>query len=103
MGASKGYTALCICLLLGLVSGSSAKNFTVKDFETIQVALNLEYFEAEYFLWASYGYGLDKLAPYLVGGGPKPIGVQKAALSPYYVDFFKQMGLQEVGHLRYLS
>lgn len=107
MAVSRGYTALCLCLLLSLVASSSAddmmkmSNFTISDFETIQVALNLEYLEAEYFLWAAYGYGLDVIAPYLVGGGPEPIGVQKANLSPYYVDFYQQMGLQEVGHLRY--
>jgi hypothetical protein len=66
----------------------------------LAVALNLEYFEAEYFLWASYGYGLDVLAKYLVDGGPAPLGAQKANLDPYYTDLFKQMGLQEVGHLR---
>lgn len=74
---------------------------TVRDKELAQVALNLEYLEAEYFLWASVGYGLDKEAPYLVDGGPPPIGAQKANLDPYYTDVFYQMGLQEVGHLRY--
>jgi hypothetical protein len=73
---------------------------TVMDKELSQIALNLEYFEAEYFLWASYGYGLDVIAPQLVDGGPAPIGAQKANLDPYYTDVFKQMGLQEVGHLR---
>lgn len=71
---------------------------TVYDKELSQVALNLEYLEAEYFLWGSVGYGLDKAAPWLVGGGPKPVGAQKANLSPYYKDIFYQLGLQEVGH-----
>jgi len=103
--------ALCTFLtLLGYAGATGGNNITYKcyagnettvyDKELSQVALNLEYFEAEYFLWASYGYGLDKLAPYLVGGGPAPIGAQKANLDPYYTDIFKQMGLQEVGHLR---
>lgn len=73
---------------------------TTKDKELTQVALNLEYFEAEYFLWGAYGYGLDKIAPYLVDGGPPPIGAQKANLDAYYTDIYIQMGLQEVGHLR---
>jgi hypothetical protein len=73
---------------------------TVFDKELAQVALNLEYFEAEYFLWGSVGYGLDVEAPYLVDGGPPPIGAEKANLDPYYTDIFYQMALQEVGHLR---
>ena len=64
-----------------------------------QVALNLEYLEAEYFLWGSVDYGLDKAAPYLVDGGPAPIGAQKAKLDAYYKDIFYQVGLQEVGHI----
>ena len=73
---------------------------TVLDKELIEVALNLEYLEAEYFLWGSVGYGLDVEAKYLVDGGPPPIGVQKANLNPYYKDIFYQFGLQEVGHIR---
>ena len=72
---------------------------TTKDKYLSQVALNLEYLEAEYFLWGSVGYGLDKLAPWLVDGGPEPLGVQKANLDPYYKDIFYQLGLQEVGHV----
>lgn len=114
MGSSR-LPVLLLCIFLSLGYGAatggndiSYKCFagnktTVKDKELAQVALNLEYFEAEYFLWASYGYGLDVIAPYLVGGGPAPIGAQKANLDPYYTDVFKQMGLQEVGHLRYTS
>ena len=92
-------------LVLGVLAACSssvaAGNFTSHDKELIQVALNLEYLEAEYFLWAAYGSGLDKLAPNLTGGGPTPLGVQKANLGPYYTDLYEQMGLQEVGHLRY--
>nr|PNR50862.1 hypothetical protein PHYPA_010048 [Physcomitrium patens] len=78
-----------------------ARNKTTSmDKKLTQIALNLEYLEAEYFLWASHGYGLDKVAPYLVDGGPAPHGAQKANLDPYYNDLFLQMGLQEVGHVR---
>lgn len=105
--------ALCLLLLMGLVGygGATGGNdieykcekgneTTVFDKELAQVALNLEYFEAEYFLWAAYGYGLDVIAEYLVDGGPAPLGAQKANLDPYYTDLYIQMGLQEVGHLR---
>lgn len=102
----------CACawkvLVLGVLaiaatssSSVAAGNFSSHDKELLQVALNLEYLEAEYFLWAAYGSGLDKLAPNLTGGGPQPLGVQKANLGPYYTDLYEQMGLQEVGHLRY--
>ena len=106
MGFSKpslGPVAACLCLVLLLVAStaSATSNFTDEDRKNIANALNLEYFEAEYFLWAAYGYGLDKLAPNLTGNGPEPIGVQKANLDPYYTDVFKQMGLQEIGHIRY--
>lgn len=104
MGFSKsslGPVAACLCLVLLVASASATSNFTDEDRKNIANALNLEYFEAEYFLWAAYGYGLDKLAPNLTGNGPEPIGVQKANLDPYYTDIFKQMGLQEIGHIRY--
>jgi hypothetical protein len=74
--------------------------FTVWDKELIQVALNLEYLEAEFFLWSSVGKGLDTFAPYLAKQGPLPIGVQKANLPPLLADTFFQFGLQEIGHLR---
>lgn len=80
-------------------SCTAQANFTTSDYENIQVALNLEYLEAEYFLWAAYGYGLDKLAPYLPEGGPEPIGVQKANLTNATTDIVAQLGLQEIGHL----
>ncbi|KAH0676604.1 hypothetical protein KY285_024405 [Solanum tuberosum] len=56
--------------------------------------------EAEFFLWGSLGYGLDKFAPQLADGGPKPIGVRIAKLSPLIRDVIAQFGFQEVGHLR---
>lgn len=70
------------------------------DAYNLQVALNLEFLEAEFFLWAVYGYGLDKVAPYLVQGGPPPKGAQKANLDEAVKDVILQFGLQEVGHLR---
>ncbi|KAL2610092.1 hypothetical protein R1flu_028665 [Riccia fluitans] len=73
---------------------------TPRDIDLTAFALNLEYLEAEFFLFAAYGYGLDKQAPYLTGGGPPPIGGQKANLDPVVRDIVGQMGLQEVGHIR---
>lgn len=63
-------------------------------------AQNLEFWEAEYFLWASYGHGLDVMAPYLTKGGPPPIGAQKAKLDPLTHNIIKEFGNEEIGHLR---
>ena len=104
---------LCTFMLLGCAAATGGNNIsylcyagnetTVYDKELAQVALNLEYFEAEYYLWASYGYGLDVIAPSLAFGGPPPIGAQKANLTSYYTDIYKQLGLQEIGHIRCVS
>ncbi|CAM6106327.1 unnamed protein product [Calypogeia fissa] len=77
----------------------ATKNFTTGDDELIGVALNLEYLEAEFFLFGVFGEGLDKFAPWLTGGGPAPIGAQKANLDAQTADVFAQLGFQEVGHL----
>ena len=58
------------------------------DADLIEVALNLEYLEAELFLHGAYGVG------------PPPIGAQKANLDPFTRDITKQLALQEVGHIR---
>ncbi|KAF3652269.1 hypothetical protein FXO38_16200 [Capsicum annuum] len=70
------------------------------DVDLVEFPLNLEYLEAEFFLWGSLGYGLDKFAPELAGSGPPPIGAQIAKLSPLVRDVITQFGFQEVGHLR---
>lgn len=70
------------------------------DVDLIEFPLNLEYMEAEFFLWGSFGQGLDKFAPQLADGGPTPIGVRIAKLSPLIRDVIAQFGFQEVGHVR---
>lgn len=72
-----------------------------KDVDLMQFAENLEFLEAEWFLWGSLGYGLDYVRPELTGGGPPPIGVQKANLDPLVRKFIQEFGYQEVGHLRF--
>lgn len=99
-----------LLLILHLLSSScdeyfinDGNNLTKSDVDLIEFPLNIEYMEAEFFLWGSLGYGLDKFAPQLVDGGPKPIGVRIAKLSPLIRDVIAQFGFQEVGHVRYIS
>ncbi|KAL2469171.1 Uncharacterized protein Fot_50747 [Forsythia ovata] len=71
-----------------------------QDIDLMQFALNLEHLEADFFLYSALGYGLDKVAPYLVMGGPPPIGAQKANLDFLTHNIITEFGFQEVGHLR---
>ncbi|KAM7488026.1 hypothetical protein LguiB_025510 [Lonicera macranthoides] len=70
------------------------------DVDLIEFPLNLEYFEAEFFLWGSLGLGLDAIAPNLTMGGPPPIGAKLALLDPFTRDIITQFAFQEVGHIR---
>ncbi|PRQ39512.1 hypothetical protein RchiOBHm_Chr4g0426041 [Rosa chinensis] len=70
------------------------------DVDLLEFPLNLEYLEAEFFLYGSLGFGLDKVAPNLTLGGPKPLGAKKAKLDPFTRDVIEQFAWQEVGHLR---
>lgn len=70
------------------------------DIDLVEFPLNLEYFEAEFFLWGALGYGLDVVDPSLTMGGPSPIGPKLAKLSPLIRDVIAQFAYQEVGHLR---
>lgn len=71
------------------------------DVDPMQFALNLEYTEAEFFLHAAYGVGLDHLAPGLALGGPPPVGARKANLDEVTWRIVAEFGLQEIGHIRY--
>ncbi|KAK4588930.1 hypothetical protein RGQ29_019793 [Quercus rubra] len=70
------------------------------DVDLLEFPLNLEFLEAEFFLYGSLGYGLDKVAPNLTQGGPTPIGAKQANLDHFTQDIIKQFAFQEVGHLR---
>lgn len=73
-----------------------------EDIDLMQFPENLEFMEAEWFLWGGLGYGLDVVKPELTGGGPPPIGVKKAKLDHLVNRIVVEFGYQEVGHLRLL-
>ncbi|CAM8911592.1 unnamed protein product [Rhodiola kirilowii] len=73
------------------------------DIDPLQFAENLEHLECDFFLWGAFGYGLDRVEPWLVMGGPPPIGVQKANLDNLTERIIGEFGYQEVGHLRILK
>ncbi|XP_010269493.1 PREDICTED: desiccation-related protein PCC13-62-like [Nelumbo nucifera] len=70
------------------------------DVDLFQFAMNIEFLEAEFFLCVGLGYGLDKIAPQLVMGGPPPIGTRKANLDNLTQMLITEFAYQEVGHLR---
>ncbi|KAJ3684442.1 hypothetical protein LUZ61_013606 [Rhynchospora tenuis] len=89
------------CLFLA-VSTTKGQNSSLpqSDVNLLEFPLNLEYLEAEFFLYGSLGYGLDQVASNLTGGGPPPIGGKIANLDPFTRDIVLQFAYQEVGHLR---
>ncbi|GAV71680.1 Ferritin_2 domain-containing protein, partial [Cephalotus follicularis] len=90
----------CSCSSEIIIDYGSPSKIPKSDVDLLEFPLNLEYLEAEFFLFGSLGYGLDTVAPDLTMGGPKPIGVRKANLDPLTKDVILQFALQEVGHLR---
>ena len=87
-------------ILLLLPAGSYSAQLPQSDIDLLEFPLNLEYLEAEFFLFGSLGYGLDKVAPNLTMGGPAPIGGKKANLDAFANDVVLQFAWQEVGHLK---
>ena len=76
--------------------------FAKADVYLLEFPLNLEFFEAEFFLYGALGYGLDNVAPNLTKGGLTPLGAMKADLDHFTQDVILQFAYQEVGHLRFL-
>lgn len=84
-----------------LIVSAGATPIPGSDVDLLEFPLNLEYLEAEFFLFGSLGHGLDVVAPGLAQGGPPPIGARLAKLGILVRDVILQFGLQEVGHLRF--
>lgn len=101
--SSLSYIVLLLILWNGVHYGRSQTNdqqgqVTVRDL--IQLALNLEFLEAEFFLYGALGRGLDAFEPEFAMGGPPPIVAKKAKLDHRLRDIITQFGYQEIGHLR---
>ncbi|TYG93712.1 hypothetical protein ES288_A11G132500v1 [Gossypium darwinii] len=73
------------------------------DRDQVQFALNLEFLEAEFFLYGALGTGLDDIAPSLALGGPPPVGGRKANLDPVIRTIIEEFAYQEIGHLRAIT
>ena len=94
------FISVVASLILLLIPGYYSAKLPQSDVDLLEFPLNLEYLEAEFFLFGSLGHGLDKVAPSLTVGGPAPIGAKKANLDPFIKDVVLQFAWQEVGHLR---
>ncbi|CAN6349706.1 unnamed protein product [Urochloa humidicola] len=70
------------------------------DMEQLQFLLNAKFVEAEWFLHAALGRGVDYLDRNLSGGGPRPSGARKASLDFRTTEVAAELGYQEVGHIR---
>ncbi|GMI66581.1 hypothetical protein like AT3G62730 [Hibiscus trionum] len=73
------------------------------DNDQIQFALNLEFLEADFFLFGALGKGLDDFAPSLALGGPPPAGGRMANLDPTTRRIIEEFGYQEIGHIRAIT
>ncbi|XXG70268.1 hypothetical protein AAC387_Pa06g3065 [Persea americana] len=73
------------------------------DMDLLEFPLNLEFLQAEFFLWGSLGHGLDHVASNLAMGGPPPVGARKANLDAFTADIITQFAYQEVSHIRALK
>ncbi|KAK4265937.1 hypothetical protein QN277_026922 [Acacia crassicarpa] len=89
-----------LSFLLMLVRANNASITVYNDKDLLEFPLNLEFLEAEFFLFGALGRGLDSVAPELTEGGPPPVGARLAKLGFLVRDIILQFALQEVGHLR---
>ncbi|XP_010545026.1 PREDICTED: desiccation-related protein PCC13-62 [Tarenaya hassleriana] len=82
---------------------SCSGNMSASDAERVRFAMNLEFFEAEFFLEGATGKGLDAFNKTLAKGGPPPVGAMKANLDPITNKIVEEFAYQEIGHLRAIA
>ncbi|KAK8693840.1 hypothetical protein V6N13_071408 [Hibiscus sabdariffa] len=88
--------ALESIIIMG-VSLPQCRRIVANDDDQIQFFLNMEFLEAEFFLFGALGKGLDDLAPSLTQGGPPPSGGRSNR------RIIEEFGYQEIGHIRAIT
>jgi hypothetical protein len=74
------------------------------DVDVLNFALNLEYLEAEFYLWAAFGRGLNDAD---AGGGPASVGGKKLVYTGLPVDaavqaYIEEIAIDEENHVKFL-
>ncbi|KAK8452018.1 hypothetical protein SEVIR_5G041233v4 [Setaria viridis] len=72
-----------------------------RDMEQLQFLLNAKFVEAEWFLHAALGRGVNFLDRNLSASGPRPSEVRKVALDFRTTEVTVELGYQEVGRIKY--
>jgi Ferritin-like domain len=74
------------------------------DVAVLNFALNLEYLEAEFYLWAAFGRGLSDAD---AGGGPASVGGRKLTYTGLPIDaavqaYIEEIAIDEENHVKFL-
>ncbi len=92
--------------------GGGTRRFVVNDQDILNFALNLEYLEAEYYLRAAFGRGLDAgdangvLGPGggkgIIAGGEVTGGSQVPFATPIIREYAQEIAIDEENHVKFL-
>lgn len=86
--------------MLGSCAVVAAPNKPNIDIDVLNFALNLEYLEAEFYLWAAFGRGLSAADS---GGGPASVGGRKVTFTDDRVrQYAEEIAMDEEAHVRAL-
>jgi hypothetical protein len=74
------------------------------DVDVLNFALNLEYLEAEFYLWAAFGRGLSSAD---AGGGPVSVGGKQLTYTGQPIDpavqaYIEEIAIDEENHVKFL-
>jgi hypothetical protein len=100
-GALGAAAALAGCANDGTINVNSTAPTTYSDSDILNFALNLEYLEANYFLYSATGSGLATADQ---GSNPGTVtgGMQVQGLTPQEQDFINEFAYAEQQHVRFL-